>query len=116
MPAATAAALPSRVLTAWAATHCSASGSPGWKNDQAALHRYSRTWMKSQTMWAVTCRRAASAVVASIWVAVPSTRGVQGRGGGGARRSGSAEPAGGTGERESGGEGKRGSLWGGPVN
>jgi G:T/U-mismatch repair DNA glycosylase len=49
-------------------------GSPLSKKEKAAFHKYSRTWMRSMTIVTVTARRAASAVTASICVALPSTR------------------------------------------
>ena len=51
------------------------------------------TWMKSQAIWTVTCRRFASAVMASSWVALPSTRATQVRWWPGSRRPASSNPA-----------------------
>src|SRR5258706_7443635 len=65
IPAAAWAALPARILVAWAATHSSAAASPLSKKDQAAFHAYSRTCTKSIRIGTVTARRAASAVVAA---------------------------------------------------
>ena len=66
--------LPRRILRAWSATHSSAAGSPLSKKDQAAFHKYSRTWMKSMTTVTVMPRLAASVVTVSICVLFPSTR------------------------------------------
>src|SRR5260370_158702 len=85
MPAATAAALPWRILVASSATQVSASGSPLSKNDQAAFHMYSRTWTKSQRMVTMTPRRAASAGIPPGWGLLASGRARPGRTWGGAR-------------------------------
>jgi hypothetical protein len=50
--------------------------------------------MKSQMMWTVTCRRLASVVMASIWVAMPSTGATQVRRWTGSRRRALSRTAG----------------------
>ena len=61
------------------------------KKDQAAFHRYSRTWIRSMMIVTVTPRAAASAVTASIWVLLPSMRTTHSRSWPGSRRPASSK-------------------------
>jgi hypothetical protein len=92
-PAATCAALPSRIAVARPATQFAASGSPGSKNVQAAFHTYSITCMKSMRIVTAMPRSAACAVTASIWVLFPSSSAIQVRSRPGSRRPASSKAA-----------------------
>src|SRR5680860_365759 len=90
---ATRVAPPARTVWAWRRTQASAAGSPsGWK-DQAAFHRYSRTWTKSTTMATLAPRASASASIRRIWWLLPSTSATQVRAWSGSRRSASSKTA-----------------------
>src|SRR5674476_1230967 len=90
---ATRVAPPSRTPCAWWRTHWSAAGSASAWNDQAALHRYSRTWTKSMRIGTFTLRVRASAWIRSIWWLLPSTSATQVRVWWGSRRSASSKIA-----------------------
>ena len=75
--AATVDACPLSTASALLETQASSVGSPSAKNDQADDHRYSSTWMKSQTIVTCTWRALASALIRSIWWFAPSTRATQ---------------------------------------
>src|SRR5580704_8350836 len=81
------------MAVAWRRTQGPASGLASGKKDQAAVHRYSMTWMKSQMMVRVMSRAAASARNRASWWTLPSASAIQVRRRTGSRRSPSAKTA-----------------------